>query len=144
MAESNLGVYLQEIISGGDEITVVKNLSDLPGGRSLNVKKYKESLEKYVAKKPDAGLMAAAYAGSPVGLEKASGEYVVLPLDENGAFTLPAEVEPVGVLARGIPFNDPRGAIVTRGQINWAAMPLKVPAAVRNALPLVEFLYVKE
>lgn len=143
MVESNLGEFRQEIVSGGDEITVIKALGDIPGGRTLGVAKYRESLAELAAKRPDKGLAAAAYAGSPVGIEEASGEYVVLPLDDNGEFTLPAGVRAVGVLRNGVPLNDPRGGIVTRGQVNWAAMPLKVPAAVRAALPLIEFLYVK-
>lgn len=142
MAESNLGAFRREVISGGDEVIVIRALADLPGGRTLSVARYAETLRAYAAAHPELELAEAAYAGSPVGLEAASGAYAVLPLDAQGAFMLPPGVAPVGVLRAGVPLDDPRGAIVTQGQVNWAAMPLKVPEAVRRALPLVEFLYV--
>lgn len=142
MAESNLMEFRHEIISGGDEITVVRALTDIPGGRTLNVQKYRASLEKYAKAHPAASLAEAAYAGSPVGRETATGEYLVLPLSDAGEFELPEGVEAVGVLRGSVPLGDARGAIVTRGQVNWAAMPLKVPETVRAALPRIEFLYV--
>ena len=43
-----------------------------------------------------------------------------------------------------VPLDDPRAGIVTMGQVNWAAIPFRVPKALREAMPRLEFLHVKE
>ena len=143
MGESDLGAYRRELTAAQDGITVVRALGDLPGGRTLEVEAYREALEAYARAHPGEAPMRAVYAGTPVG-RTAAGAYMALPMGADGAFTLPAQVEPVGVVRASVPLDDPRAGIVTMGQVNWAAIPFRVPKALREAMPRLGFLHVKE
>ena len=96
MAESNLGVYREDITTANDGIAIVQAVTDLPGGRTLEVAAYRESLEAYAAAHAEAGLAAAVYAGTPIGRTEA-GEYLPFAVGTDGAFTTPAGATPVGV-----------------------------------------------
>lgn len=145
MAESNLLRVDCEVVPGADAVTVVRDLGDLPGGRTLDVTEYRASLAAYRAAHPEAAAGGeAVYAGTPVGYDAGRKAYVALPLDAEGAFTLPSGARAVGVVKAGVPLADARAAVLTIGQVNWAAIPFRVPKAVRDALPRIEFLHVAE
>lgn len=141
MAESNLGVYREDITTANDGIAIVQAVTDLPGGRTLEVAAYRESLEAYAAAHAEAGLAAAVYAGTPIGRTEA-GEYLPFAVGTDGAFTTPAGATPVGVARSTVRLNDPRVGIVTSGTVNWAAVPFKVGKEARAALPRLEFIHV--
>lgn len=138
-----MGSYREEVISANDGITIVQSVTDLPGGRTLSVKDYESSLNAWAAAHAEAaaGLAAAVYAGTPVGRTDA-GEYVPFTVGADGAFEAPADVLAVGVVRGTVPLNDARAAIVTSGMVNWASIPFKVPRAVREMFPRVEFINV--
>lgn len=141
MAESNLGVYREDITTANDGIAIVQAVTDLPGGRTLEVAAYRESLEAYAAAHAEAGLAAAVYAGTPIGRTEA-GEYLPFAVGTDGAFTTPAGATPVGVARSTVRLNDPRVGIVTSGTVNWAAVPFRVSKEARAALPRLEFIHV--
>lgn len=141
MAESNLGVYREDITTANDGIAIVQAVTDLPGGRTLEVAAYRESLEAYAAAHAEAVLAAAVYAGTPIGRTDA-GEYLPFAVGADGAFTTPAGATPVGVARSTVRLSDPRVGIVTSGTVNWAAVPFKVGKEAREALPRLEFIHV--
>ena len=141
MAESNLGVYREEITTANDGITIVQAVTDLPGGRTLAVAAYRESLAAYATAHAEAELAEAVYAGTPIGRTEA-GEYQPCPLGADGVFAAPTDAQPVGVARSTVRLSDPRVGIVTSGTVNWASIPLRVGKEARAALPRLDFIHV--
>lgn len=111
---------------GKDSVVIIKVLTDLPGGRTLDVTGVTDSVIK-------AGhiLVSDNTTGAISPLGVSSGAYVTVPEGK----TL------VGVLECSVLTSDPRAAIVTAGQVNAAASPYPVTAAIKTGLPRIEFLY---
>lgn len=141
MAESNLGIYREDITTANDSITIVQAVTDLPGGRTLDVTAYRESLKEYAENNPEKGLAAAVFAGVPIGRTE-DGVYQPFPLGTDGVFDAPTDAQPVGVARSTVRLDDPRVGIVTSGTVNWAAIPLQVGKEAREALPRLEFIHV--
>lgn len=128
MALANLNKEGHEVMDGMDSIVIVNCLSDIPGGRTLNV----DGLDT------DGGVIKS---GHILVREKASGE--VKPLNVSGGqyVSLPEGHEYLGVLKATVLKEDPRAAILTAGQVNAAASPYPVTDAIKTALTRIEFLY---
>lgn len=126
MAESNLNQTTKVFGSGRDGICIIKCLTDIPGGRSL-----------------DASRIPAEYdvvSAGHIVIEK-EGEHILLGVD-GGKFVALTEGESyVGVLRTAIMRQDPRGAIVTAGQVNGACTPFPIDDAIAKGLPHIEFLF---
>lgn len=126
MAESNLNQNMKVYGSGKDGICIIKCLTDIPGGRSLDVSRIPA----------ENNVIAAGH----IVISKA-GEYILLGV-AGGKFAALAEGESyVGVLRTAIMRNDPRGAIVTAGQVNGACTPFPIDDAIVKGLPRIEFLF---
>lgn len=52
--------------------------------------------------------------------------------------------EHVGVLIRDVSKSDPRASVLTAGQVNHGALPFPTTDYIREGLPRIEFLYVKD
>lgn len=113
---------------GMDSIVIVKDLGDIPGGRSLEVKKLET--EGDVIK------------SGHVIIKKDTNKPVFLPLGvKDGNYVeLPAGHSYVGVLKASVLKKDPRAAILTMGQVNAAASPYPVTDAIKEGLPNIQFL----
>lgn len=126
MAESTLNQTTKVFGSGKDGICIIRCTHDLPGGRTL-----------------DASRIPAEYdviSAGHIVISKA-GEYILLGVS-GGKFATLAEGETyVGVLRTAIMRQDPRGAIVTAGQVNGACTPFPIDDAIVKGLPRIEFLF---
>lgn len=123
---SNLNGENYDINDGLDSIVVVNALGDIPGGRTLDLSAWAADVVK----------------SGHIVIEQ-SGIYKPLPINTGGTAygSVPSGANVVGVLRYSITKKDPRAAIVTIGQINAAASPYPVTAAIKTALPRIEFLY---
>ncbi len=119
-----------ELNDGLDCIVVVQAISQIPGGRTLDVSGLPADV---VSVKSGHVLVidSKTKAVSPLGIT--DGAYVALP----------AGKKYYGVLKATVLKRDPRAAIITAGQINAAASPAPVTDAIKAALPRIEWLYEK-
>ena len=128
MPTANLNRKSIEVNDGLDSIVIVKDLGDIPGGRSLDVSGVAADVEYlragHILVKND-----ATKAVSPLGVSE--GAYVALPSGHTY----------LGVLKASIAVKDARAAILTVGQVNAAASPYPVTADIKAGLPNIQFLY---
>jgi hypothetical protein len=128
MPNANLVLQKTTITGGNDSIVIVKDLGDIPGGRTLDV----------------TGVAAGTTvikAGHTI-IEK-DGVMKPMPVNSGGTAyaSLPSNHNYVGVLKNSIPVSDPRAAILTFGQVNQAACPYPVTDAMKSALKNIQWLY---
>lgn len=118
-----------EVNDGLDAIVIVNDLGDVPGGRTLDV------------------------SGLPADVDVVKSGHILIQDDKTKAVkplgvasnayeTLPAGHSYLGVLKASVLKKDPRAAILTIGQVNAAASPYPVTAAIKTGLPRIEFLNV--
>lgn len=127
MPISNLNKEKVEI-GGLGGIVIINDLGDVPGGRTLDV----------------SGVAAgttALKAGHIIIQKTEDSSYAPLGVSGEAYATLPEGYTYAGVLKADILVSDPRAAILTIGQVNAAASPYPVTAAIKEGLPLVQFLY---
>ena len=131
MPTANLNREKVELNDGLDSIVVGQALSQIPGGRTLDVSGLGEDV-KSIKSGHILVIDNTTKAVSPLGIN-AEGKYVSVPTGKTV----------YGVLKATVLKRDPRAAIITAGQINVAASPAPVAAAIKAALPRIEFLYEK-
>lgn len=114
-----------EVNDGLDAIVIVNDLGDVPGGRTLDVSGLATDVEVirsgHILIQND-----TTKAVKPLGVTSEA-------YDTEGHSYL-------GVLKASVLKKDPRAAILTIGQVNAAASPYPVTAAIKTGLPLIEFL----
>jgi hypothetical protein len=113
-------------VNGG--IVIVKDLGDIPGGRTLDVSGV-------------ASGTTALKAGHIIIQKTAVGSYAPLGVSGEAYASLPGGYTYAGVLKADILVKDPRAAILTIGQVNAAASPYEVTTEIKESLPLIQFLY---
>ncbi len=116
------GVY-----EGNDNIVIVNALGHVPGGRTLDVS--------------DVASGTTVIKAGHIIIAKSDGALAPLGVTGDAYATLGEGETYVGVLKASVPVSDPRAAIVTIGQVNAAASPYPVTAAIKAGLPRIEFLY---
>lgn len=126
MVESTLNQTTKVYGSGKDGICIIKCLADIPGGRSLDVSRIPTEYD--------------VISASHIVISKA-GEYILLGVSGGKFATLTEGESYVGVLRTAIMRQDPRGAIVTAGQVNGACTPFPIDDAIIKGLPHIEFLF---
>lgn len=130
MPEANMNISESKVVTDKDNIVIIKALTDIPGGRTLDV------------------------SGLPSGMEVLKAGHIIVKTTATGVHkplgltgsplaydSKDAGDEFVGVLKASILVSDPRAAIVTSGQINAAASPYTVTDTIKSGLPRIEFLY---
>lgn len=128
MTVANLNKASIEVNDGLDSIVIVKDLTDVPGGRTLDVSGVAANIE--VIKSGHILIIdTKTKTVKPLGVS--SGAYQSLPSGHSYH----------GVLKASVLKKDPRAAILTAGQVNAAASPYPVTEAIEKALPRIEFLY---
>lgn len=127
MPTANLTRPRIEVNDGLDSIVIVNDLGDIPGGRTLDVSGLAADVE----------VVRSGHV-----LIQNDTTKVVKPLGvADGAYeTLPSGHSYIGVLKVSVLTKDPRAAILTIGQVNAAASPYPVTAAIKTGLPHIEFL----
>lgn len=130
MPTANLTREKIELNDGLDSIVVVQAISQIPGGRTLDVSGLAADVES-VKSGHILVIDSKTKAVSPLGIT-------------NGAYiSLPEGKKYYGVLKASVLKRDPRAAIITAGQINVAASPAPVTDAIKTGLPRIEWLYEK-
>lgn len=128
MPTANLTREKIELNDGLDSIVVVQAISQIPGGRTLDVSGLAANVES-VKSGHVLVIDTKTKAVSPLGIT-------------DGAYkTLPTGKKYYGVLKASVLKRDPRAAIITAGQINVAASPAPVTDAIKAGLPLIQWLY---
>lgn len=115
------------IDDGNDYKVIVRDLADVPGGRSLDVSSWNEDVIR---------------AAHIIKFTASTGEYAPLGVS-NGAYVQLADGEEyAGVLKVSVLKDKPFAAIMTMGEVNAAASPYPVTAAIVAGLQQIKFLYV--
>lgn len=127
MAESTLNQTTKVFGSGKDGICIIRCTHDLPGGRSLDVSRIPAEYD----------VISAGH----IVIQKAGQQYILLGVNGGKFATLTEGESYVGVLRTAIMRQDPRGAIVTAGQVNGACTPFPIDDAIIKGLPHIEFLF---
>lgn len=127
MALADLTQDKIEIPGGNDDIVIINDLGDIPGGRTLDVSGV-------------ASGTTVIKAGHII-IKKADGEYAPLGITTGSYNSLTSGQSYVGVLKASVTVSDPRAAIMTIGQVNAAASPYTVTDTIKSGLPHIEFLY---
>lgn len=128
MPTANLTREKIELNDGLDSIVVVQAISQIPGGRTLDVSGLAANVES-VKSGHVLVIDTKTKTVSPLGIT-------------NGAYdTLPTGKKYYGVLKVSVLKRDPRAAIITAGQINVAASPAPVTDAIKTGLPHIQWLY---
>jgi hypothetical protein len=128
MPTANLTREKIELNDGLDSIVVVQAISQIPGGRTLDVSGLAANVES-VKSGHVLVIDTKTKAVSPLGITDGAYE------------TLPTGKKYYGVLKASVLKRDPRAAIITAGQINVAASPAPVTDAIKAGLPLIQWLY---
>lgn len=128
MPTANLTREKIELNDGLDSIVVVQAISQIPGGRTLDVSGLAANVES-VKSGHILVIDTKTKAVSPLGITDGAYE------------TLPTGKKYYGVLKASVLKRDPRAAIITAGQINVAASPAPVTDAIKAGLPLIQWLY---
>lgn len=128
MPTANLTREKIELNDGLDSIVVVQAISQIPGGRTLEVSGLAANVES-VKSGHVLVIDTKTKAVSPLGITDGAYE------------TLPTGKKYYGVLKASVLKRDPRAAIITAGQINVAASPAPVTDAIKAGLPLIQWLY---
>lgn len=128
MPTANLTREKIELNDGLDSIVVVQAISQIPGGRALDVSGLAANVES-VKSGHVLVIDTKTKAVSPLGITDGAYE------------TLPTGKKYYGVLKASVLKRDPRAAIITAGQINVAASPAPVTDAIKAGLPLIQWLY---
>ncbi|MCD8313569.1 MAG: hypothetical protein LUC24_05350 [Bacteroidales bacterium] len=123
-----------QVDDGLASIVIIKDLGDLPGGRTLDVSGVADDVKVlkagHILVQND-----ATGAVSPLGVT--TDETTSKPKYE----ALPEGCSYVGVLKANILVEDARAAVLTIGQVNAAASPVPVTDEIVKGLPLVQFLH---
>ncbi len=133
MAQASLNRGGWQVDDGLQSIVVIRDLGDIPGGRTLDVSGV-------------AGGVDFLKAGHVLVRNNSTGEIAPLgvSLDESSNpkyDALPEGCSYVGILKATVLVKDPRAAILTAGQVNAAASPAPVTDEICEALPRIEFLH---
>lgn len=126
MAYANLNKESM-MVDGVDSIVVMRDVADIPGGRTLDVSGV-------------ASGTTVLKAGHII-IKDASGAYKPLGVTDNAYVSLSEGESYVGVLKHSILVSQPQAAVLTIGQVNAAASPYPVTAAIKSGLPRIEFMY---
>ena len=111
---------------GNDSIVIISALTDIPGGRTLDVSGVTSDVVR---------------AGHVLIQDNVTKAIAPLGVSGRSYVTLPEGKSYVGVLKCSVLKRDPRAAIVTAGQVNAAASPFPVTAEIKAGLPRIEFIY---
>lgn len=126
MAITNLNRDNYLIEDGNEYKVIVRDLADIPGGRSLDVSAWNEEVIK---------------AGHIIKHNTTTDEYAPLGVSSGAYATLSTGEEYAGVLKVSILKGKALAAIMTMGEVNAAASPYPVTAAIKAGLPQIKFLY---
>lgn len=125
MSVTNLNRTPEHFEDGNDSIVIVRDLGDIPGGRSLDVTEVTEDVIR---------------AGHILISNDTTKEVKPLGVSGNAYSAKPSGWSYIGVLKHSVLKTDARAAILTIGQVNAAACPYPITADIKTGLPLIQFI----
>lgn len=125
MAYVNLERESYLLDDGNESKVIIRDLADVPGGRALDVSAVTDTVIK---------------AGTIIKHNTSTGEYAPLGVTDGAYAALGANEEYVGVLKTSVLTKKPAAAILTMGEVNAAALPVPVTAAIKSALSQIKFI----
>lgn len=125
MSVTNLNRTPEHFEDGNDSIVIVRDLGDIPGGRSLDVTEVTEDVIR---------------AGHILISNDTTKEVKPLGVSGNAYSAKPSGWSYIGVLKHSVLKTDARAAILTIGQVNAAACPYPITADIKAGLPHIQFL----
>ena len=126
----NLSNQGEQVDVGYDSVTIVANLEDIPGGKTLDTTGFAPTVIK---------------AGHLVIVENATGKHKPMPVNvgETAYETLPELHTYVGVVVASVLTAKPFVAIMVRGTVNEQAFAnnggFATPSGAKNDLSLIRF-----
>lgn len=124
MAYSDLIKKRVTVSTGKDSIIFQECLTDIPGGRTLDVTNWEEDTIE---------------AGHVI-IKTSGGEYTPLGLTEGAYGSIPTGAEVIGLLKTTIEKNDAQAAIVTSGSVNEPALPYELTSNLKTKLKGFQFI----
>lgn len=110
---------------GNDSIVIVRDLGDIPGGRSLDVTEVTEDVIR---------------AGHILISNDTTKEVKPLGVSGSAYSAKPSGWSYIGVLKHSVLKTDARAAILTIGQVNAAACPYPITADIKVGLSHIQFI----
>lgn len=117
----------EQVHFGNDSVVIHKFISDISGGKTLDVSGITDTIIK---------------AGHII-ITDGNGTYKPMPVNGDAYASLPEGFSYVGVLYRTILTSKPAASIMTNGEVNEVASPYSVEAikaALKSALPHIVFV----
>ena len=111
---------------GNDYKVIVRDLADVPGGRSLDVSSWSADTIR---------------AGHIIKHNTSTDEYAPLGLSGTDYVSLDENEEYAGVLKVSILKDKPLAAIMTVGEVNASVAPYAITSTIAAGLPQIKFLY---
>lgn len=125
MSVTNLNRTPEHFEDGNDSIVIVRDLGDIPGGRSLDVTEVTEDVIR---------------AGHILIANDTTKEVKPLGVSGSAYASKPSGWSYLGVLKHSVLKTDARAAILTIGQVNAAACPYPITADIKTGLPHIQFI----
>lgn len=125
MSVTNLNRTPEHFEDGNDSIVIVRDLGDIPGGRSLDVTEVTEDVIR---------------AGHILISNDTTKDVKPLGVSGSAYSAKPSGWSYIGVLKHSVLKTDARAAILTIGQVNAAACPYPITADIKSGLPHIQFL----
>lgn len=125
MSVTNLNRTPEHFEDGNDSIVIVRDLGDIPGGRSLDVTEVTEDVIR---------------AGHILISNDTTKEVKPLGVSGSAYSAKPSGWSYIGVLKHSVLKTDARAAILTIGQVNAAACPYPITADIKTGLPHIQFI----
>lgn len=125
MSVTNLNRTPEHFEDGNDSIVIVRDLGDIPGGRSLDVTEVTEEVIR---------------AGHILISNDTTKEVKPLGVSGSAYSAKPSGWSYIGVLKHSVLKTDARAAILTIGQVNAAACPYPITADIKTGLPHIQFI----
>jgi hypothetical protein len=125
MSVTNLNRTPEHFEDGNDSIVIVRDLGDIPGGRSLDVTEVTEDVIR---------------AGHILISNDTTKEVKPLGVSGSAYSAKPSGWSYIGVLKHSVLKTDARAAILTIGQVNAAACPYPITADIKSGLPHIQFI----
>ena len=126
MAITSLNRDSYLIDDGNDYKVIVRDLADVPGGRSLDVSSWSADVIR---------------AGHIIKHNTSTDEYAPLGLSGTDYVSLSDNEEYAGVLKVSVLKDKPLAAIMTIGEVNAAVAPYAITDTIAAGLPQIKFLY---
>lgn len=122
--KGDLNREARTISNGKDDLVIVRDLADIPGGRTLDM----------------AGFAPDIVQAGHVIIADAQGNAKPMPINASQYAEMPGSHTYLGILKSSITKSRPFAAILVAGQVNSKACPFAIKPEMKTALAQIHFL----